>query len=119
MEYTNELDITYKTELFRNLFKKIKGIKQNENEITFYVRDINNQENNDFIIEMYPYLRRHFKLPHHTRVPKKLTSQALLSMFKECNFDYNKSTQAYYVNRYDEEKPLKTTSGFYRVNVCF
>ncbi len=109
--FEQNLDISYKTEVFRNIVKEIKGLEKDEDKIKFYVREINNDNNNKFIMEHYAYLKKHFKLPHHSRIPKKLTSQTLLAIFKECNFNYSKTTKSY------KMKDLKTTSGFYVVCV--
>ena len=113
--FCKELNISYKKEIFRKILLKIQGIQNDDEQLTFFVREINNDINNNFILEHYDYLRKHFKLPHHSRTPKKLTSQTLLSMFKECDLQYKKSTKSF--NMLREGKKFKTTSGFYIVVV--
>jgi len=110
-DFIKSIDISYKKEIFNKIIEHLENINRDNEFLSFIVKDINDDKNNSFILKNYPYLRKHFKLPHHSRMPKKLTSQTLLSMFKECNMKYKKKTKAYKIGDF------KTTTGFYEVCV--
>tara|TARA_Y100001963_G_C6680020_1_gene399388 strand:- start:581 stop:910 length:330 start_codon:yes stop_codon:yes gene_type:complete len=106
------LELYTKKQLFAEIIKNIKGVIIEDEKISFYVRDVNNDENNKYIKDNLDYLRKHFKtLAPRSRTPKKMTTSTLISIFKECKYEYIKKTKMYYVDQ------LKTTSGFYLINV--
>ncbi len=121
------LEAKHKRYLLQEVLSKLDNIQYNDQEVcSWFVRDINKENNHTFFRENYDYLRMHFpKLPRIKKSPAKLTSQSLHLMVRDCGYDCKKWIRCYMIDdnttpaeggEKKKKKRMKSTSAY--VCVC-
>ena len=115
------LEQKHKRILFNEILGHMTAVSREEDMFGWFVRDVNNEKNHSYIRDNYDYLRRHFMFPRVKRSPAKLTSQMLLLMARECNYQCTKKVRCYMIDTPPaddgkKKKRMKSTSVY--VCVC-